>query len=51
MQPKINSEHDTCEKCTIAMNKGERLVEEMSKNDVINKILMVKCIINLTPLK
>lgn len=51
MQPKINNEHHTCEKCTIAMNKGERLVEEMSKNDVINKILMVKFIISLISLK
>lgn len=51
MQPKINNEHHTCEKCTIAMNKGERLVEEMSKNDVINKILMVKFFINLLSLR
>ncbi|XP_060857107.1 prosaposin-like isoform X2 [Metopolophium dirhodum] len=40
-QPAVDSEHHPCEKCAIVMNKGEDLVQSMSRNDILNRFLMM----------
>uniref|UniRef100_A0A2H8TIU9 Sulfated glycoprotein 1 n=1 Tax=Melanaphis sacchari TaxID=742174 RepID=A0A2H8TIU9_9HEMI len=40
-QPTVDSEHHQCEQCTIVMDKGEYLLQSMSKDDVLNKILLM----------
>ncbi|XP_060879577.1 prosaposin-like isoform X2 [Metopolophium dirhodum] len=40
-QSTVNSEHHECEKCAIAMNKGEDLVQSMSRDDILNRFLMM----------
>ncbi|KAL4148278.1 hypothetical protein QTP88_002555 [Uroleucon formosanum] len=40
-QPAVDSKYHPCEKCAIAMNKGEDLVQGMSRDDVLNRFLMM----------
>ncbi|XP_008187613.1 uncharacterized protein LOC100169068 isoform X1 [Acyrthosiphon pisum] len=40
-QPAVDSEHHPCEKCAIVMNKGEDLVQSMSRDDILNRFLMM----------
>lgn len=30
-----------CEQCAIAMNKGENLVQTLSKEEILNRVMMV----------
>ncbi|XP_027843877.2 prosaposin isoform X2 [Aphis gossypii] len=39
-QPVVNKYHP-CEQCSIVMDKGEHLVQSMSRDDILNKILMM----------
>jgi len=47
-QPAVNGdEYHPCEKCAIAMNKGEDLVQSMSRDDVLTRFLMVSLVMNM----
>jgi len=45
-QSTVDSEYHECEKCAIAMNKGENLVQSMSRDDILNTFLMVSLVMN-----
>jgi len=43
----MDGEYHACEQCAIVMDKGEHLVQRMSQDNLINRILMVKFAIYL----
>eukprot|EP00102_Acyrthosiphon_pisum_P020690 XP_016657900.1 PREDICTED: prosaposin-like [Acyrthosiphon pisum] len=40
-EPGVDSELHQCKKCAITINKGEDLVQSMSRDDIFNRFLMV----------
>lgn len=40
-QLEVSTEYSDCQKCAIAMDKGEDLVQKMSRDDLLNKVLMM----------